>query len=237
MKVRMEQITVVIVDDHPLFRQGVVDSLSLEKDIDVIGQAADGETGLELIREMAPKVAVVDVNLPEMNGQQVTRQVVSEKLPTRMILLTGYDDLEQKLLAMRVGAAAYCVKDVQPEALVDVVREVAAGQYVVGDRRFSHEELGHWLDPSADEAKEAFSSPEEMLQPLSGREMQVLTQLTHGMSNKEIATHLRISHQTVKNHVTAILRKLGVEDRTQAALYALRRGWVRLHEHTTESEE
>src|SRR3970040_1142980 len=142
MKVRMEQITVVIVDDHPLFGQGGVDSLSLERDIDVIGEAADGETGLELIREMAPKVAVVDVNLPEMNGQQVTRQVVSGNLPTRLILLTGYDDLEQKLLAMRVGAAAYCVKDVQPEALVDVVREVAAGQYVVGDRRFSQEELG-----------------------------------------------------------------------------------------------
>src|SRR3970040_2084026 len=98
MKVRMEQITVVIVDDHPLFGQGGVDSLSLERDIDVIGQAADGETGLELIREMAPKVAVVDVNLPEMNGQQVTRQVGSEKVPTRMIPLTRYDDPEEKLL-------------------------------------------------------------------------------------------------------------------------------------------
>ncbi|HEX6305112.1 MAG TPA: response regulator transcription factor [Anaerolineales bacterium] len=233
----MEKITVVIVDDHPIFRQGVVDSLSLEPDIKVIGAAADGEAGLELIREVIPEVAVVDVNLPEMNGQQVTRQVVTDKLPTRMILLTGYDDLEQKLLAMRVGAAAYCVKDVQPERLVNVVREVAAGKYVVGDRVFDRSELERWLEPTTEEARQPFDNLEESLQPLSGREMEVLTHLTHGMSNKEIATHLGISHQTVKNHVTAILRKLGVEDRTQAALYALRRGWVRLHEQSAEHEE
>jgi two-component system response regulator DegU len=233
----MDQITVVIVDDHPIFRQGLIDSLSLEPDIKVIGEAADGEAGLEVIRARQPQVAVVDVNLPELNGQQVARQVVNDKLETRMILLTGYDDLEQKIHAMRVGAAAYCVKDVQPERLIDVVREVAQGKYVVGDRVFDQAELEQWLGPQADEAKQPFSRADEILQPLSGREMEVLNLLTHGMSNKEIATHLGISHQTVKNHVTAILRKLGVEDRTQAALYALRRGWVRLHEQGTQSEE
>jgi two-component system response regulator DegU len=233
----MDKITVVIVDDHPIFRQGLVDSLSLEPDIAVIGEAADGQAALELVRDRMPQVAVVDVNLPELNGQQVTRQIVSEKLPTRMILLTGYDDLEQKIHAMRVGAAAYCVKDVQPDRFVNVVREVAAGKYVVGDRVFDLPELERWMEPEAEEIRRPYAGPDETFQPLSGREMEVLMHLTQGMSNKEIATDLGISHQTVKNHVTSILRKLGVEDRTQAALYALRRGWVRLHEDPNQSEE
>jgi DNA-binding NarL/FixJ family response regulator len=114
----MDKIKIVVVDDHPIFRQGVIDSLSLEPDFDIIGEATNGEEALVIIRELAPDVAVIDVNLPGMNGQQVTRQLVGEKLPTRVVLLTAYDDTEQKLHAMRVGAAAYCVKDVTPENLI-----------------------------------------------------------------------------------------------------------------------
>jgi DNA-binding NarL/FixJ family response regulator len=117
------------------------------------------------------------------------------------------------------------------------VREVAAGKYVVGDRVFDLPELERWMEPEAEEIRRPYAGPDETFQPLSGREMEVLMHLTQGMSNKEIATELGISHQTVKNHVTSILRKLGVEDRTQAALYALRRGWVRLHEGPNQSEE
>src|SRR5512141_1841759 len=123
----MNVITILIVDDHPLFRQGVADTLSLEPDLKVIAQAPDGESALDMIRELKPQVAIVDVNLPGINGQQVTRQIVNEKLPTRVILLTAYDDAEQKIHAMRVGAAAYCTKDVAPEKLVETVRLVAAG--------------------------------------------------------------------------------------------------------------
>ena len=97
----MNKITIIVVDDHPLFRQGVVDSFSLEPDLNVIGQASDGEEGLRLIREKHPQVAVVDVNLPGLNGQQVVRQVISEKLPTRVVLLTAYGDAEQVMHAMR----------------------------------------------------------------------------------------------------------------------------------------
>ena len=225
----MSKITIVVVDDHPLFRQGVVDALSLEEDFNIVGQAETGEDALDLIREVRPLVALVDVNLPEMNGQQVTRQVKSEKLPTRVILFTAYDDSEQRIHAMLAGAYAYCAKDVRPEDLVSMVRTVNEGKYVVGDSEFDIAGLEGWLEGQMKDAARPYSDPGEPFHPLSSREMEVLSCVTKGMSNKEIAGALGISHQTVKNHVTSILRKLGVEDRTQAAVYALRRGWVRLH--------
>ncbi|HLE50821.1 MAG TPA: response regulator transcription factor [Anaerolineales bacterium] len=233
----MNAVTIVVVDDHPLFRQGVIDTLSLEPDLSIVGEATSGEEALELIRLLQPQVAVVDVNLPGLNGQQVTQEVVREKLSTRVILLTAYDDAEQKLHAIRVGAAAYCVKDVKPETLAKIVREVVAGYFVVGEETMSPEELQRWLIPVSSADWRSSSDLGEPFEPLSRREMEVLGLVTHGLSNKEIATTLTISHQTVKNHVTSILRKLGVEDRTQAALYALRRGWVRLQEESKEGEE
>ena len=233
----MNPITIIIVDDHPLFRQGVVDSFSLEPDLSVIGQASDGEEGVRLIRELSPQVAVVDVNLPGLNGQQVVRQVIAEKLPTRVVLLTAYGDAEQIMHAMRGGAAAFCTKDVEPEYLVEVVRQVVQGKFIVERQVLDPVILERWLDDQLDGVQRPYSDPGEPYYPLSGREMEVLGNVTKGMSNKEIARSMGISHQTVKNHVTSILRKLGVEDRTQAAIYALRRGWVRLNQPNSESQE
>ncbi len=233
----MSEISVLIIDDHPLFRQGVADTLSLEFDLWIVAQCSSGEEGLLLIREHHPMVAVIDVNLPGLNGQQLTRLVVTEKLPTRVLLLTAYDDIEQKIHAMRVGAAAYCTKDVLPEDLVKNIRLVATGKFVVGDQVFDSASLERWLSNHADSAVRSYSDPGDPYQPLSTREMEVLSYVTKGMSNKEIALVLGISQQTVKNHVTSVLRKLGVEDRTQAAIFAIRRGWVRVHETETESQE
>jgi DNA-binding NarL/FixJ family response regulator len=223
-------ITVVVVDDHPLFRQGVIDSLSLEPDIRVVGQAENGRLGLETIRSHRPQVAVVDVNLPDMNGQMVTLRLAAEKLPTRVVLLTAYDDHGQRIYGLRAGAYAFSSKDIQPEALARMVRIVASGWYVVGDQVFDAQEMARWV--AAQSPAAALDTPEQMSEPpyqlLSEREMEVLKCISSGLSNKEIALALGISHQTVKNHVTAILHKLGVDDRTQAVLYALRYGWVRL---------
>jgi DNA-binding NarL/FixJ family response regulator len=232
----MRKITLVVVDDHPLFQQGVVDAFSLEDDFDVVGQASSGGAAVDLIREMQPDVAIVDVNLPELNGQQITRQVVLEKIPTRIILLTAYDDKEQVIHAMRAGAYAYCAKDILPESLLGIVRDVVGGKYVIGQEVLDSVDLERWLERQTDRAMRPYSDPGEPFHPLSGREMEVLECVTLGMSNKEIASRLGISHQTVKNHVTAILRKLGVDDRTQAAVYALRRGWVRLYEQEQNTE-
>lgn len=224
----MSEITIVVVDDHPIFQQGLVDSLSLEPDIRVVGRASDGYEALEVIKTLLPDIALLDVNLPGINGQQVARQIVHDKLKTRVILVTAYDDLEQIIHAMRAGAAAYCSKDISPEDLTDVIRQVCDGKYVVGDKSLTLNELEAWLESYIEGYQRSYSDPGEPFYPLSTREMEVLLYVTKGQSNKEIAMILGISHQTVKNHVTSILRKLGVEDRTQAAVYALRRGWVRL---------
>lgn len=233
----MDKITIVVVDDHPLFRQGVIDSFSLEKDLDVVGEAQSGEKALEVIRFLKPDIALLDVNLPELNGLQITRQIIADKLPTRAILLTAYDDIEQVIHAMRVGAHAFSAKDVMPEKLVEMIRAVAEGFYFVGEEKLDEKGVEEWLAERTDASMKAYSDPGEPFTPLSTREMEVLGCVTQGLSNKEIATKLGISHQTVKNHVTAILRKLRVEDRTQAAVYALRRGWMRLHDQDSSLEE
>lgn len=194
----------------------------------VVGQAPSGEDGLELIRALCPQIAILDVNLPGMNGQQVAHLIVQEKLPTRVLLLTGYDDVEQALHAALAGAAGYCAKDIEPHNLMNAIREVAAGKFVIGTRIFTRRELDGWIEEQMEGSRRSYSEPGSPFHPLSDREMEVLGCVVRGMSNKEIATMLGISHQTVKNHVTSILRKFGVEDRTQAVVYALKRGWVTL---------
>jgi DNA-binding NarL/FixJ family response regulator len=233
----MNEITLLIVDDHPLFRQGVVDVLSLEPDMRVIGQAASGDEALEVIRSLQPDIAILDVNLPGKNGQQVTYQVTQEKLSTRVLLLTGYDDMEQALHAVLAGASAYCAKDVEPKHLTEIIREIAKGNFVVCDRIFTRDQLEHWLEEQIEGTRRSYSEPGSPFHPLSEREMEVLSCVVHGMSNKEIAGQLMISHQTVKNHVTSILRKFGVEDRTQAVVYALKHGWVKLYDTKGKAQE
>jgi len=225
----MDKITIVVIDDHPIFRQGVADNLSLESDFSIIGQAASGEEGLQLIRTAQPHVAVLDINLPGINGQQVARQVTSEKLPTHIVLLTAYDEVGQKVQGILAGAAAYCTKDIEPELLAQVVRKVSQGKYWIGNQEFDSAEIRKWLERQTG-SDVPFAEPGRITDSLSAREMEILVCITRGMSNKEIALNLGISHQTVKNHVTAILHKLGLSDRTQAALYALQYGWVRLNE-------
>jgi len=232
----MDKITVIVVDDHPLFRQGVVDALTLESDLTILGDASNGDDALKLIRTSRPMVAILDVNLPGLNGQQVTRVIKEEKIPTKVILVTGYDDIEQVLHGMRAGASAYCAKDISPEDLVSVIRRVVDGKYVVYADVYDASAIALWLNKKRSSELPSYED-QEYTHPLSGREMEVLAYLTKGMSNKEIASALSISNQTIKNHVTAILRKLGVEDRTQAAVYALQRGWVRIDKKDPQSQE
>ncbi|MGC1376224.1 MAG: response regulator transcription factor [Anaerolineales bacterium] len=224
-----EIITIVVVDDHPLFRQGVADALSLSPRIRVIGQASDGLRGLEMILSLRPVVAVVDVNLPGMNGQQITHEVTSERIPTRVVLMTAYDDGEQMLHAAIAGAAGYCTKDIQPDHLTDLILQVVEGKHVMAGEVMSEKGFANWLQLQLESARRSYSEPGSPFHPLSDREMEVLNLVVEGKSNKEIATLLGISHQTVKNHITSILRKFGVEDRTQAVVYALKRGWVKLN--------
>ncbi len=233
----MNKHTIIVVDDHPLFRQGVVNALSLEPDFKVVGQASDGSIALDMIRELHPAIAVVDINLPGLNGQQITHQVVQEKLPTRIVLLTAYDDSEQVIHSAWAGAAAYCAKDVDPRRLIRAIHEVIKGKYVIGEQTFGQKEFDSWLEGEMEKAQHLYSEPGSPFHPLSDREMEVLSYVVKGLSNKEIAASLGISHQTVKNHVTSILRKFSVEDRTQAVVYALKHGWVNLFDKDRKIQE
>lgn len=233
----MKKITLLIVDDHPLFRQGVVEALSLEPDMLVVAESATGDEALELIRTRKPAIAVLDVNLPGMNGQQITHQVTHDRLSTRIILLTGYDDVDQAIHAALAGAHGYCSKDIEPQNLSRIIREVSDGKFVFENKVLTRSELELWVEERMEGTRRSYSEPGAPFHPLSDREMDVLACVVRGLSNKEIATRLGISHQTVKNHVTAILRKFGVEDRTQAVVYALKRGWVTLKDSDIRPQE
>ncbi len=227
----MSKITVLIVDDHQIFRQGLRDSMSLDEDIEVVGEASDGEMALRLAHELSPRVVLTDVNLPGINGLQLVQRLHKEAPGVRAVVLTAYDDDEQMYHAIRAGAYAYFSKDVSPARIVQAVRQANQGQYVIAGTVLDEDEIAPWLLragerfvlTSGDELQEAFV-------PLSPREMEIIRYITRGLSNKMIAHELGISHQTVKNHMTSILRKLDVEDRTQAAIYAIRHGWVRLQD-------
>jgi len=224
----MNKTTLLVIDDHPLFRQGVVDAVSMETDMEVVGQVSTGDDAVERIRSIKPAIVLLDVNLPGMNGQQITHQVTAEKLRTRIVLMSGYDDVEQSLHAALAGAAAYCAKDIEPKTLLSIIRQVAQGKYVFGANAMTRRDLQRWIEEQIEAAPRPYSEPGSPYHPLSNREMQVLECVVRGLSNKEVAALLGISHQTVKNHVTSILRKFSVEDRTQAVVYALKHGWVRL---------
>lgn len=230
------RISIVIVDDHPMFRDGLQQAFGLESDLNVIGSAENGEDALKVVRQLEPDVLILDINLPFINGMQVARQLKTDRVKTSIIMLTAYHDEEQVLHTMRSGASAYCSKDITPDELIQVIRDVAGGQYVVNGERMDDRQLEEWIQSSV----AAMSGPyiidaDEHFIPLSHREMEILQYVTDGLSNKEIAVKLNISQQTVKNHMTSILKKLHVEDRTQAAVNAIRRGWVRLNNNTSTS--
>ncbi len=222
-------ISILIVDDHPFFRDGLQKAVELEDDLHVVGQCATGEDALRRAAELQPDVMLLDINLPDINGLQVTRQLKNDHSDISIIMLTAYHDSEQVLHAMRAGASAYCPKDITQPQLVAVIREAAGGLYVVGDQQMDRAGLLNWISASID-ALGYTADVDESYVPLSPREMEILQFVTHGLSNKEIAARLRISQQTVKNHMTSILKKLNVQDRTQAAVTALRHGWVRLQD-------
>jgi len=233
-----DAIDVMIVDDHPVFRQGLRNVLAAQEGLRVVGEAADGEAAIEQAGTIRPDVVIMDINLPELNGLQATRELKDRFPDIQVIMLTAYDDEEQIYHAIRAGASAYHAKDVRPERLIGVIRQVNEGHYVVDDSVLDEEGIGDWLLSKFKRfGGEVFAGNEDFLSPLTPREMEILELVVQGMSNRKIAYHLGISHQTVKNHMTSILRKLGATGRTEAAVSALRRGWVPLRKEQSDASE
>lgn len=225
-------IRILVVDDHPLLRDGIRRVVEAEPDLEVAAEASDGQEAYDLAMKEVPDAILMDVHLPSMNGLQVTRRIKSAHPEIAVIVLTAYHDDMQVLHSIQAGASAYFPKDVTAARLVQAIRQVVAGKYVMGDHLLERPELAKWLLNQFRQISpmNAEMAPDELLLPLSGREMQILRLITRGYANKEIARELKISRQTVKNHMTNILHKLAVNDRTQAAIYALRRGWIRLQD-------
>lgn len=218
----MSKIRVVIADDHAVVRQGTRSLLEREEDIDVIGEAGDGEEAVKLIEQLRPDVAILDVSMPKMTGVEVTRTVKPICPATAILILSAYDDDEYVFALLEAGAAGYLLKDMDSKEVVQAVRKVYSGESVLHPvvarkviSRFATESKPETEKPTVD---------------LSDREVEVLKLAARGMSNKDIAGQLFISVRTVQGHLASIFNKLGVGSRTEAIFQAVKRGHLSLEE-------
>ena len=213
----MERIGVLIADDHPVVRQGLRTFLELQEDVDVVGEACDGEEAVELAARLLPDVVLMDLVMPRTDGIEATRRIRAASPSTQVIVLTSFAEDEKVFPAVKAGAAGYLLKDVQPRELGEAIRAVRRGEALL------HPAVAAKLMHEVAEG-----GREEAPGLLTARELEVLRLLARGLSNKAIAAELVVSEKTVKTHVSNILAKLHLADRTQAALYAVRRRLVEL---------
>jgi NarL family two-component system response regulator LiaR len=212
-----QTITVLIVDDHQLVREGVRTFLQRQRDITVVGDAASGQEGLKLAAELVPDVVLLDLVMPEMDGVETTRRLKQISPGSQVIVLTSFDDDQHILPAIRAGALSYLLKDVSTATLADAVRKAARGEVVMTPQVAAR---------VMQELRQGGRTPTPLDSDLSEREVEVLRLIAEGRSNTEISERLVISEHTVKRHVSNILSKLHLADRTQAAVYAWREGMV-----------
>jgi DNA-binding NarL/FixJ family response regulator len=212
-------IRVLLVDDQTLIRQGIRLLLEIEKDIQVVGQASNGREAVEQVDSLRPEVVLMDVRMPEMDGVEATRELAKRFPEVKVIILTTFEDDETVFEGLKAGARGYLLKDISSEEMAAAVRRVAAGEALI-EPRLTRKVLAEFTRlASASEAHVASNPSEgEMIIPLTEREQDVLNALAKGLSNREIAEQLFITEGTVKNHVSSLIDKLGVRDRTQAIL-------------------
>jgi DNA-binding NarL/FixJ family response regulator len=206
-----ERIRVLVVDDHPVVRQGLRTFLDLQDDIAVVGEAGDGKSSVDAAEELRPDVVLLDLRMPGSDGLDALHGLREREIPAKVLVITSFTEPTAVLPAIRAGAAGYVYKDVDPSSLVAAIRSVHAGHVLL------HPDVARLL--AAGDGQPAGTR-------LTVREREVLTEVARGRSNREIARTLAVSEKTVKTHVSAILGKLGVQDRTQAALQAVRTGLV-----------
>jgi DNA-binding NarL/FixJ family response regulator len=227
----METIRVIVVDEQPLFRQGICSTLEQMGDCEIIGKSTDAEEILELSRTGNPDVALIDAGLTSADPLEIARQMRHLVPQMAIMILTPSEDEERLFQSIKVGAAAYYTRNITPEELTDAVRRVSHGEYLINDDVLSKPQLASRVLKSFRELSVEEEAPgKDSYSPLSTREVEILDYIARGNSNKEIAKSLKISDQTVKNHITSILKKLSVNDRTAAVVHALRHGWIQMHD-------
>ncbi len=228
----METIRVIIVDEQPLFRKGIRYTLERMGDCIILGESTDAAEIFELARTSAPDVALIDAGLSSADSLEIARQMRHLAPHMAIIILTPSEDEERLFQAIKVGAAAYYTRNITSEELTDAVRKVSRGEYLINDDVLSKPQLASRVLKSFRElaVEEEDTATKDLYSPLSSREVEILDYIARGNSNKEIAKSLKISDQTVKNHITSILKKLSVNDRTAAVVHALRHGWIKIQD-------
>lgn len=221
---------IVIIDDHQLFREGVKRILEFEKSFQVVAEGDDGSDALGLVQEYEPDVVIMDINMPQMNGVEATRELVEQYPNTKVIILSIHDDENYVTHALKTGAQGYLLKEMDADALIEAVRVVAdGGSYL--HPKVTHNLVNEYrkLATSVAHGGSGYVQTVEIRRPLhllTRRECEVLQMLADGKSNRGIGESLFISEKTVKNHVSNILQKMNVNDRTQAVVSAIKNGWV-----------
>ena len=214
-----DQLTVLIVDDHPVVRQGLRVLLEVHEGIEVTGEAADGREALDLAAQLNPDVILLDLKLPGLDGIAVLAELRARAIGSRVLILTSGNDPAQVTRAVQAGASGFLYKDVDPDALIRAIRAVNDGNLLLAPSAAATMipgavMAGGW-GPGGPPGPGGLAA-------LTAREREVLEEIARGRSNREIGRQLRVSEKTVKTHVSSVLAKLGVQDRTQAALYAVR---------------
>ena len=220
-------IRVLLADSSRLTTMGISQVLQKEPDIELVGTAADGEEAAAKTLELEPDVLVIEADLPRTSGIKVTQRVRRELPAIGVVVLTAKDEEQTLFEAIRAGAAAYLNKDCDPVELVDAIRKARAGQFIINEKVFNRPAVASKVLAEFRELSVYGPGSSHVFAPLSPREVQILDNIAQGMTNKEVAYALAISEQTVKNHMSSILRKLSVNDRTQAVVYAIRQGWIK----------
>jgi DNA-binding NarL/FixJ family response regulator len=225
-----ERTRILIVDDHVLFRVGIAQILSKEEGLEVVGEAEDARSAMDAALELSPNIILMDLSLPSPGGIETTQKIKRELPSVSIIVLAVQEDEDALFDAIKAGAAAFVLKDISPDDLVSVIRRVSNGEYLINDRVFSQPSVASRVLKEFRELAAYGQSEVPIFAPLSPREVQILDNIAQGMTNKQVAYTLTISEQTVKNHMSSILRKLSVNDRTQAVVYAMRQGWIKMPE-------
>lgn len=217
-------IKVLLVEDHALMRIGMKHSLSIDKDIDIIGEASDGKLSIEMAEKLQPDIILMDIGLPIIDGIKATKEIKKKNPDIRIIMLTVKDDDKDVFSALKAGADAYCLKDIPPEKLIVAIKTVADGTAWL-DPAIADKVLRNVKKINTEYLKEENNPADQY--GLTEREIEVLSAVVDGLSNLDIGKRLNIAETTVKTHVRNILNKLSVEDRTQAAIRALKDGLIK----------
>ncbi|HEY6568780.1 MAG TPA: response regulator transcription factor [Candidatus Limnocylindrales bacterium] len=225
-----ERVRIVIVDDHALFRVGIRQILEREPDFEIVGEADDARSAMDAAFATNPDVILMDLSLPSPGGIETTQRVKRELPAAAIVVLSTEEDEDALFDAIKAGAAAFILKDIAPEDLVMIIRRVVAGEYLINDKVFARPAVASRVLKEFRELAVYGQEAAPIFAPLSPREVEILDNIAQGMTNKQVAYALSISEQTVKNHMSSILRKLSVNDRTQAVVYAMRQGWIRMPE-------